>query len=276
MPIIERSEIMTQLISSCTFPKPTELDDHTCHICQEPSLGPRGNETPIKLRCGHVLGMACLATWAFRQIEEVENRFPGCPLCRAPLLNSVGSNTAFRIESEENEVNIIWLPALASWSPGHDDQYGQLDDDADSWIERAEQLWDDLCKQILDDLDDVNFTYGRSGAVEGFICGNAVVAEQFLSFGTVFHFYQYYSRPNRPRYGWHSWDESFTRNFPLVYKRLINHLKTASTVMLDEDNWRVWQAFKRPQNQLDIFYRRMEQSRANLSKRVEEAKESRR
>ena len=276
MPIIERSEIMTQLINSCTFPKPTELDDHTCHICQEPSLRPRGSETPIRLRCGHVLGMACLTTWAFRRIEELEDRFPGCPFCRAPLLNSVGSNTASRILSEEDEVNSIMLPALASWSPGHGDQYAQLDDDADAWIQRAEQLWDDLCKQILDDLDDVNLTHGLSGAVESFICGNAVVAEQFLSFGTIFQFYLYYSRPNRPSHGWHSWEESYTRDFPSVYKRLINHLKSASTVGLHEDNWRVQQAFKRPQNQLDIFYRRVEQSRANLSRRVEEAKESRR
>ena len=68
MPTIERSEVITQLVTGCTFPKAadlTDLTDHSCRICQEPSLEPHGAEIPIKLRCGHVLGMTCLTTWVF-------------------------------------------------------------------------------------------------------------------------------------------------------------------------------------------------------------------
>lgn len=52
---------------------------------------------------------------------------------------------------------------------------------------------------------------------------------------------------------------------------LIEHLKTAEAEV-DEESWRVRQAFQGPQNQLDGFRRRMERSRANLSQQVEKVR----
>lgn len=262
MPTIERSEIVKQLVTSCAFPKRTDVEDHTCHICQEASLGPHGGEIPIKLRCGHILGMACLTTWTFQQIEEVENRSPGCPFCRSPLLNLEGPNPAANRDSDDYCLTSVWLPALASWTPGGDEQYDQSDD-ADTWIQHAEHLWDDLCKEILNDLDAYYFSHGPGLAIRAFLCGNAVAAEQFLSFGTVFQFYQNYFL-----LGWRPLANSIPGDFPVRYKKLIDHLKTASTVRLDEEKWRVRQAFQSPQHQLDEFRGRMERSRAKLGARV--------
>ena len=269
MPTIQRSEIVTQLVSNCVFPKRTSLEDHTCHICQEASLGPNGGETPIKLRCGHIVGMACLITWAFQQIEEVGNALPGCPFCRAQLLTREGPNRAAAQESDD--LSRIWLPAIAGWTPGGDEQYDQLDS-AEFWIQRAEQLWDNLCNEILDDLDLFDFADDRPGPeIELFVCGKAVVAEQFLSFGTVFHFYQNYIR-----LGWRPDTDTLPRRFPVRYKALIDHLKTAADLGIGEEEWRVRQAYHRPQNQLDVFCRRMERSRANLGERAARIQRGRR
>ncbi|KAI4218351.1 MAG: hypothetical protein L6R36_009003 [Xanthoria steineri] len=262
MPTTQRSAIVTQLVSNCVFPKRTALEDHTCHICQEASLGPDGGEIPIKLRCDHIVGMACLITWAFQQIEEVGNALPGCPFCRAPLQNREGPNRAAVQDSDQNGVISVWLPALAGWTPCGDEQYDQLDS-AESWIQRAEQLWDDLCKEILDDLDVFDFTDGPGAAIEGFLCSNAVVAKQFLSFGTVFHFYQNYIR-----LGWRPDSGTISRRFAVPYHELTDHLRTAADLGIGEEEWRVRQAYYRPQNQLDVFCRRMERSRANLGERA--------
>lgn len=182
----ERSEIVTQLVADCTFPKATDLEDNTCHICHEASLGRHGAETPIMLRCGHILGMACLTKWAFRQIEEEGNLSPGCPFCRTSLLRGGRPTQDASLQSEENELN-FWVQEVSSWTPGGDVQY----DNDDTWIQRAESLWDELCNQILDDLGAFDFSHGPAAEIESFL-RTALSAERFLSFGTVFHFYQAY------------------------------------------------------------------------------------
>ncbi|KAI4222105.1 MAG: hypothetical protein L6R40_008602 [Gallowayella cf. fulva] len=256
MPAIERSEIVAQLITGCSYPRRSDVEDHTCHICLKSSLGPQGDEIPIKLRCGHILGMACLTTWAFRQIEEVGNNSPGCPFCRASLLSR-----------ESEEVSDLFI-SLASWTPGGGAQYEQDEDSADTWIDRAEKLWDDLCKAILDDLDTIDVALGPGPAIEVFYCGSARLAEQFLSFGSVFNFFQHYIR-----LGWRPLTDGIPRAFPGQYKKLTDHLKAFWRVGLDEDLWRVRQAWQRPQNQLDMFRGRLERSRAELGKRVQQMRD---
>ncbi|KAL8928324.1 MAG: hypothetical protein Q9172_001008 [Xanthocarpia lactea] len=191
MPTLERAEIMAQLITGCSYQKRNDVEDDTCHICQEASLGPDGSEIPCKLRCGHVLGMACLTNWAFRQIEEVGNISPRCPFCRAPLLEPEKSTASAIRKRDEDELANILLPALLTWTPGGEEQYDQTER-AETWIQRAEKLWDDICKEILDDLDVFYEAHSPGGAIEAFICGNAIMAERFLSFGNVFNFYQHF------------------------------------------------------------------------------------
>ena len=253
---IKRPEIMRQLVSKCVFPKRTDVEDHTCHICQEASLGPTGGEIPIKLCCGHVLGMACLITWTFQQIEEVGNALPGCPFCRAPLLSREGPYRL--VVKQVDQFYHLWLPAIARWTPGGDEKYDQFDS-AEFWIQRAEQLWEDLCNEILDDLDVFDFAGGPSPAILAFIGRKGEIAEKFLSFGTVFHFYQDYIR-----LGWRPPANTIPMRFPVRYKELIDHLTTAADLGIREEEWRVRQAYHRPQNQLDVFCRRMERSRAKL------------
>ena len=136
--------------------------------------------------------MACLTSWAFRQIEEVGN-IPGCPFCRAPLLKPEEPIASAIRNRDQDFLATIWLPGLVTWTPGGDEQYDQTER-GETWIKRAEELWDDLCKEILDDLDVFYEARGPSAAIEAFICGNAVSAERFLSFGNVFNFYQHYFR----------------------------------------------------------------------------------
>ena len=92
----ERTELMDQLIANCTFPNPSKIKDRTCLICHEDSLSPNGGEPPIKLACGHILGLSCLSTWVFRQVEQRRYRSPTCPFCSAPLFSREESDRMAR------------------------------------------------------------------------------------------------------------------------------------------------------------------------------------
>ncbi|KAL8772480.1 MAG: hypothetical protein Q9209_002432 [Squamulea sp. 1 TL-2023] len=79
------ADISNKLHSACTFPASDSLDDHTCCICQEPSLERNGAEVPVKLACGHVFGFACILKWTFNKIDSGSTA-PQCPQCRTPFL----------------------------------------------------------------------------------------------------------------------------------------------------------------------------------------------
>ncbi|KAI4283330.1 MAG: hypothetical protein L6R38_002245 [Xanthoria sp. 2 TBL-2021] len=213
--------------------------------------------------------MACVTKWVFQKIEEEDNVSPGCPICRASLLPPEEASQVAKNEAEKRELELnMWVRKLSSWTPGGGRRYTYQD----TWIQQAEKLWDDLCNEILDDLDQFDFPPGPANAIEGtgaiesFYCGNAPVAEKFLSFGTVFHFYLAYFRGGRRP------DGKIPRNFPERYKALMKHLKAGSDAGIDEDSWRVRQAYQRPHYQLEVFRRRMEQSRARLSERIDQIK----
>ena len=177
MPTLGRSEIMTQLIANCTFPRAADLEEHTCHICQEESLGRNGIETPIKLRCGHVLGMACLVTWTFQHVEGEEALSPGCPFCRAPLLSHAqGAGTPTDISDLEGALNL-----LANYSPGCVIYVDER------WVRTAEELWENLCTRILDHLDShqIEFPDHLGNDIRAFLFIYAPPVEKLLSFGTV-------------------------------------------------------------------------------------------
>lgn len=82
MPNQQIGAILAKISATCTFPTAAELDDSTCQICLHDSLGVRGTEHPVKLRCGHILGMNCLLNWA-----STDNASRAvCPFCRTPFL----------------------------------------------------------------------------------------------------------------------------------------------------------------------------------------------
>ena len=62
--------------------EPGELIDHSqdCPVCHEPFPGtdPNALDTPILLRCNHVIGRACIERW-------VSDHNNSCPMCRAPV-----------------------------------------------------------------------------------------------------------------------------------------------------------------------------------------------
>ncbi len=82
MPNQQIGAILAKISATCTFPTAAELDDSTCQICLHDSLGVRGTEHPVKLRCGHILGLNCLLNWA--STDNASRAL--CPLCRTPFL----------------------------------------------------------------------------------------------------------------------------------------------------------------------------------------------
>ncbi|KAL8767560.1 MAG: hypothetical protein Q9209_005977 [Squamulea sp. 1 TL-2023] len=245
MPTKERSEIISKLAITSTFPKATELNNYTCYICHENSLTGDGAEIPIKLSCGHIFGMACLVTWIFNQIEgdsnpgANSNPSPRCPMCRASLL----SRNRTRLDEDDMK---FWLQVLASWSPGEAEY---VDED---WIRKAERLWADVCNDLLDNLDQrvrLSADGPLWGPIEVFICGSACVTERILSFGNVYNFYLAYFRLGyRPET-----HPAFER--PILLDALIAHVRTCKE---DDDQWRLFQAFRSPPPQVGEYARRME------------------
>ena len=105
----KRTVLMTQLVANCTFPKPAEVQDQTCLICHVDTLGTNGGEPPVKLECGHILGIACLSAWVFEQVEQHGRSSPSCPFCSAPLLTPEG-----RVQVAFSYGNFPW--AITIWS----------------------------------------------------------------------------------------------------------------------------------------------------------------
>ncbi|KAL8787210.1 MAG: hypothetical protein Q9213_002321 [Squamulea squamosa] len=260
MPANERSRIISKLVNTSTFPKSTELNNHTCNICYEDSLTVDGAEIPIKLSCGHIFGMACLVTWMFNQIEADSNLeanrnlSPRCPMCRASLLSRN------QTPSDEDDLQ-FWVQELASWSPGQPQLVNE------DWIREAERLWADVCNDLLDTLDRrAHLSAGEPlwGPIETFTCGTGPVTERFLSFGTVYTFYMAYFR-----LGYRPETNPFFSRL-VLFNALITHLRTCEEV---DEHWRVFQAFQSPVPQVSEFARRMERSRRMLGERVQKASE---
>lgn len=80
--------ILQNFSQTCTFPNAADLDDTTCKICYNDSLGVHGTESPVRLSCGHVFGMNCLLKWASTNIESRTV----CTYCRTPFLTTATTN----------------------------------------------------------------------------------------------------------------------------------------------------------------------------------------
>ncbi|KAL8798984.1 MAG: hypothetical protein Q9182_006229 [Xanthomendoza sp. 2 TL-2023] len=263
MPNTEQiGDIVNKIISTCTFPSPSELEDHTCHICHTESLGPDGSERPTKFRCGHILGMSCIMKWAFTELEAGSTDLQ-CPFCRASFFAVPAMrDTSRRYEALDNLR--MWSSHLANWTP--EGPEGIMNNRSYICrIRRAEELWDIFCQSMLDFLDreTSNTGWTPSEAIELFICSSTPPMMQYLSWGTVYNFaYAYMKQGWRPTFD----TELFiTENFWQPYEELLAHLR-----MMDADDleWRVFQAFQAPNFQLMEFRNRLEQCRIKLAQRA--------
>ncbi|KAL8670854.1 MAG: hypothetical protein Q9168_004633 [Polycauliona sp. 1 TL-2023] len=199
-------------------------------------------------------------------IEKSGNNAPGCPICRAPLLNGAGpGNTepAQRDEHREEQWETdLCFREISNWAPGDVQRWSPHD----VYIDHAEELWREIGELILNDLDDCDFSKGLHIALGMFAQYKAPAAARFLSFGTAFNFHQAYCRSQwRPKNG-----EHFASGFGLLYRRLVDHLESVDLSKRDEQIWRSRQAYDGSIQNMDYFKQRMESSRANLLKRAGE------
>lgn len=265
------AELVNQVLSTCTFPDTAELEDQKCAICHDDSLGPNGTEKPAKLPCGHIVGVSCFMTWILKQIDDGTGK-SYCPFCTTSFLD---------LPTAPNHELDRWIDLLAGHSLGN---LGVFKHDDIRKIRRAEKLWDNLCSDILAyveigvSLTEIPLTF----RTEEYLYGSGSVAEEFLSFGTVFHFtLQSKFELGRLR----------LRRLPKVilkrYDKLVEYLqadanRSVFTFMVldenrgdmytDETPWRAFDAYQGP-NHLPEYRRRLEWCRWKL---LEEARNARR
>ncbi|KAL8672050.1 MAG: hypothetical protein Q9168_003477 [Polycauliona sp. 1 TL-2023] len=324
------ADIVDQLVSSSTFPSAADLEDHNCSICYRgflEHLDASEGEIPIKLRCGHVLGLSCLLRWAFQQVEQLPNNSHLCPICRRLLVeNEQSSGTVLGQSGQERDVDefadlfpdvtsggdesgtelrdanyerdaidfLDWfnssiqggdesntvrntvrtaadeerdtnrfLGQLTSWVPGGGEGL-EVSTITDTWIRRAEDLWSNLCDEILNDLDRHDFSDGVAVAMEDFLCNRIPIAEELVSFGSAVDFYQAFVRGTQWRPdSMYRIDETFPS-----YQPLIDHLNIGNRGTFDQRAWRIRQTFRGSHDQLDGYRLRMERSKALLIERV--------
>ena len=76
---------LEQLLSKTRQPLFSEMKDETkCHICLDPFLSGENPEMPIKIACGHIIGIACMLKWLQPLSLEGKN---SCPICRKPIID---------------------------------------------------------------------------------------------------------------------------------------------------------------------------------------------
>ncbi|KAL8948971.1 MAG: hypothetical protein Q9222_004877 [Ikaeria aurantiellina] len=149
----QSAEILNKVLSACTLLSPTDLEDQTCHICQNDSLGAEGTEKATKLSCGQIL-VVRTKEWG----------------SEADLLDEA-------------------IGGLAKWNPGQ--LPGLFEDETKDQIRRAEELWDRFCSGILESLEAAIRTerprplYINTKQLLG---EAGPVAQRILSFGSVYNF----------------------------------------------------------------------------------------
>ncbi|KAL8837527.1 MAG: hypothetical protein Q9170_002486 [Blastenia crenularia] len=258
----QSAEIVNTVLSTCTFPSATELDDYKCVICHEDSLGIDGTEKATKLSCGHVLGMSCLVTWTLKKVKD-GSRALHCPFCSRCFLTTPLALS--RRESERQDLE-KWIAFLAQWSPGGEPRNFEVEMIGN--IRQAEELWNRLCNAVLESLE-LELTRSERGLrwrIEELICGAGVLVEQLLSFGNVYNFYVAYTYQNyEPDVDTHQ----FLPHFWEPYHELVAHLRTMGEPHMI---WRVYQAFQSPPGQLAEYRLRLEHCRLLLSSQIEEAR----
>ncbi|KAL9025264.1 MAG: hypothetical protein Q9196_005880 [Gyalolechia fulgens] len=236
MPNQHLGDILQKLSSSCTFPVATELEDTTCHVCLHDSLGPQGSEIPVGLCCGHILGMACLVTWASDSFAAGRNP-PTCPICRTPFfLPSPTEASPPETEADETtpEERGHWYMFLNTFRPGRP----VFLEGEEWWIARAEQLWIYFRNAIYDHIDaPVDPAQGAMDLVQDFLGEKVPDAQYILSYATVYNFFVAFRESDplfRAKLG------SVREWIPEESARLIDHLQNHNDVD-SQNRWRIRQ-----------------------------------
>ncbi|KAI4189574.1 MAG: hypothetical protein L6R41_001370 [Letrouitia leprolyta] len=260
------AELFNEVLSTCTFPRAAELDDHRCAFCQDDSLGPKGTEKPAKLPCGHFLGMSCLMIWILKQVDDGSSK-TYCPFCAKSFL---------QLPAVPNRDLDKWIELLATDSPGNPCEKGE------EWIRkvrRAEELWNNLCSTILDyvELGISQTEIPLAARIEEYLYGRGQIAQEFLSFGSVFQF-------NLAR---STYFDLFRTSFATLstpiqcqYDELLTYLRDDANrsefniEVMDHMEWRVFDAYQSP-NHLPEYRRRLEWCRWKLGQEAGIARDAR-
>ena len=269
MPTTEQvGNVVNGVLSFCTFPSPSELQDHKCYICLNDTLGPNRTEKPTKLRCGHVLGMSCLMTWALMKLKAGCTDLP-CPFCResfsavpatvvAPMRFQGLSDLEDSDSEDSDEWNPhLWVNSIQSWSPENRAEMSHRDI---CQIHRAEELWNIFCTAMLDFLDRKisDLEHSPSIAIMVFLYTHGPLVMDILSWGTVYNFHL-----ARTRLGWRpERDEHLREQLREPYEHLLAHLQM---MHVTDEKWRLFQAFQAPNPQLVSYRDRLEQCRVKLA-----------
>ncbi|KAI4240736.1 MAG: hypothetical protein L6R40_004981 [Gallowayella cf. fulva] len=277
-----RAQIVSDLYMTSEFPSVNELDDATCYICYKSLRG--GTELPIKLSCGHVFGMTCILTWTLNKREV--GKAANCPICRTSYSADMPDSEVEESEPADEETETTdeeseatetedlspLLDALADDMPGTD---FRLDEEEERWVARAEELWEDLCYDILYSLDHPDLSEGCYIAVPRFIYREVSQAERILSFGTVYNFFQAYI-------GYGLEDGDGPEGLPASYRPLTRHLDSFQTTFEGQDGdeggigrWRVYQALLYRTERLTGQIQRMHRSQQALLNRIQQSGSSR-
>ncbi|KAL8953136.1 MAG: hypothetical protein Q9222_001019 [Ikaeria aurantiellina] len=253
--------IFNWVVSTCTFPSTAEIDDHTCHICQENTLGPGGSERLTKLGCGHTFGMSCLLDWTFARFRRDGETAMQCPICKTFFSTSPESETV------GDEDLRRWTQNLATWNLGNSEEF---DTNTIRTIRRAEELWANLCDAVLDTLDRkiVRSRDPLVNRIEDLLCGIGFLAQRILSFGSVYNFHVARSKQAYDL----DWETQTGLQIQAPYSELIAHLRGMGKGDEDE-NWRVFQAFEGPESYQDSR-RRLQSIRSALQDQIAEAHRS--
>ncbi|KAL8941103.1 MAG: hypothetical protein Q9216_002435 [Gyalolechia sp. 2 TL-2023] len=241
--------ILQKLSINCTFPEADDLEDTTCHICLYDSLTPRGAEIPIRLRCGHVFGMACVINWA-SDPTRMGTDHPSCPMCRAPCflhlptqaaLQAIEANDGtpgYEADDTTSEQRRQWFMSLYTSRPGRPTFLPS----EEWWITRAEHLWVHFRNAIYDQIDlPVDPSEGIDNILLGFLNRDLKVAQFILSYGTVYNFFVAF----RDRWTDLELQDKLNEVRDMVqeqYNQLTAHFETYDAVIDDDDHrWRISQ-----------------------------------
>ncbi|KAL8841916.1 MAG: hypothetical protein Q9170_000696 [Blastenia crenularia] len=227
-----------QKLSTCSFPASGELDGHICFICLTNSLEVDGSETPIKLPCGHIFGLACLTKWASNALETGAS--PTCPSCRALFLDDDITPRTAIVAAETAEEEIRYLLSVLedpSWPPGKP----PMTPDEEAWIVRAEQLWATFRHDVLGVLDtQPEREEDGMRMLDVYLIGREPVVEYILSFGTLYAFFVEHRQLGRVLRG--VWPK-IRRWIPESCDLLTQHLDSLTDMEMIK-RWKISEAYR--------------------------------
>ena len=250
--------MLDRLQEKCSFPKASELKENViCTVCQDPFLSENAPEIPVRLPCGHIMGLSCLLQWL--SPLSTERRRDTCPLCRRPVLG------ALKEHERRLEVMRRYLPEFDAY-PENPDRLERMKDDAHvAWISRAEELWTNLCEELLILLEEMQLP-------NEWLRAGVPLVKIIINFASVGNFVIAWAKASRfrqTREAW--WVIELNRNCRRPFLALVNHVHSH---IVGTDIWsrKMESVFPSP-TEADFlrvagYHRRIRESHARLSYRI--------